>query len=145
MRKTTQRNEEREDGDLCALRVADRPSLLWIHRQSSPHKLWCAERTLPVDILHLPGVERLELGVAALSAEGYAQAVFPAGVDAQRDALFAVGEDFDDALVDEYPQLERLAFRKGYRGGFGRAREDIGEGRGAELSSEIMPGVGVLW
>ena len=36
-----------------------------------------------------------------LGAEGYADAVITSGVDACRYALLVVGEDFDDALVDE--------------------------------------------
>jgi hypothetical protein len=61
-----------------------------------------------VDILHLPDVERAQFGTLPLGAKRNPDAVGAVGIDPGGDALSVVGEDFDDALVDEDPQFERF-------------------------------------
>ena len=62
--------------------------------------------------------KRLQLAHPALGAERDAEAVFAARIDAHGDALLAVDEHLDDALVDEDAQLERLVLSDGTPGPF---------------------------
>ena len=72
-----------------------------------------------VDVFHLPGVERFQFGVLALSTKRYSDAILAAGVDAQRDALAAVGDHLDYTAVDEDAQLQRFVPCDEYRCRFG--------------------------
>ena len=82
-----------------------------------------------VDVLHLIGVERDQFGALALGAQRDSDAVGAVGIDPRGHALLAVGKDFDDALIDENPQLERLARSEDDRGGLWSAGEHVGRDR----------------
>lgn len=61
------------------------------------------------DALHLIRRQRNQPGLAAAGEDGHSRAVGTGWVGPQRQALAAIGEDFDDAAVDEDAQMQRLA------------------------------------
>ena len=91
------------------------------------------QQSLLPDTLHLPGVNGAKLRVLALSAKRDTDAVLTSRIDAQGNALSAVNEYLDNALVDEHAQLERLAFRHDDLGRFRRSRAHIGQNRGPRV------------
>ena len=62
-----------------------------------------AASVLLVDVLHLPGVQRLEGRPLPLGTQRYTNAVLTAGIDTDGDTLSAVDKDFHDTPVDKHP------------------------------------------
>ena len=85
-------------------------------------------------------------GIAALGADAYPEAIGASGVDPKRHIAPVVGEDFQDAPIDEYPQLELLARCQIEVGGLRRAGQHIRkQGRATGIDDEgVVKGLGSL-